>query len=221
MKKIKKSLFLFLTIIFILILIPNVKADNSSYCSYSRDGISFHIQNDNGRLSVAWSKSLNPGVEEIRIEGGGLPSFKNASGNFICARNLKTRKEKSSSGKTIIIIDESATTYIYATRISDKPISGVINIPSSDNGCQGVLGGLTKDLSNILKVMRIIAPILVALYTTYDYVASILSKDAEQMKKSNSKFIKRLILVVVLYLLPVIINLLLGIIDESYSTCIG
>lgn len=196
--------------------VQNVKAEE--YCPYSRNGIVFNIVNNNGSISVSWSKSLNPGIKDIILASNSSTKDKFFSdGKFKCPANLRT---KLSDGGTKLTIDATLVTGVYAIRSSKNPINGKIEIQGDKDGCEGVLGGVKKDLSNILKAMRILAPILVAIYTTYDYVTAILAKDAEKMKKSNSKFVKRLVLMVVLYLLPVIINLLLGIIDESYSTCI-
>lgn len=91
----------------------------------------------------------------------------------------------------------------------------------SEETCSGLLGESTmKDLSNIFKYMKILGPILVIAYSTYDYIVALVNKDPEEYKKVNKKLITRLILVVVLFFLPIILNLLLSFINDSYTTCI-
>ena len=91
----------------------------------------------------------------------------------------------------------------------------------SEETCSGLLGESTmEDLSNIFKYMKILGPILVIAYSTYDYIVALVNKDAEEYKKVNKKLITRLILVVVLFFLPIILNLLLSFINDSYTTCV-
>ena len=93
-----------------------------------------------------------------------------------------------------------------------------INI--SDVSCTGILGSFKYDLEGALKIMRFIAPIFVIVLGTYDYMGAIFSKDADLLKKANSRLTKRLILIVVLFFLPIILDIVLGIIDSSYVSCI-
>lgn len=91
----------------------------------------------------------------------------------------------------------------------------------SEETCSGLLGESTmEDLSNIFKYMKILGPILVIAYSTYDYIVALVNKDPEEYKKVNKKLITRLILIVVLFFLPIILNLLLSFINDSYTTCI-
>jgi len=84
--------------------------------------------------------------------------------------------------------------------------------------CAGVFGDFYDDLVGLLKIIRILAPLMVLLLGTYDYMTAIFSKDAELLKKSNSRLVKRLILMAILFFLPILLNLLLGIVNAS--TCI-
>lgn len=88
------------------------------------------------------------------------------------------------------------------------------------NDCSGVLAGLKPDLDNIFKAMKIIGPIIVFALTVYEYAMAIFSKDAEGLKKCNSRLTTRLILIAILVFLPTLINLLLGLLDPSYETCV-
>lgn len=93
------------------------------------------------------------------------------------------------------------------------------NSGDSDTDCN-VLGEFGKDLQSIFNVFKIVAPILTLVLSTYDFVVSITSKSAEGLQKSSKKFVTRLVLVVLLYLLPTLINLLLQL-TIGGSTCVG
>lgn len=88
--------------------------------------------------------------------------------------------------------------------------------------CRGLLGNkVMDDLEMILKYVRIFGPIIVVVYTTYDYIAAIVNKDADEYKKVNQKLITRLILVAALFFLPIMLNLLLSFINSAYTTCVS
>ena len=74
------------------------------------------------------------------------------------------------------------------------------NSGDSDTDCN-VLGEFGEDLQSIFNVFKIVAPILTLVLSTYDFVVSITSKAAEGLQKSSKKFVTRLVLVVLLYLL--------------------
>lgn len=92
------------------------------------------------------------------------------------------------------------------------------NSGDSDTDCN-VLGEFGEDLQSIFNVFKIVAPILTLVLSTYDFVVSITSKAAEGLQKSSKKFVTRLVLVVLLYLLPTLINLLLQL-TIGGSTCV-
>ena len=87
--------------------------------------------------------------------------------------------------------------------------------------CHGVLGGFRQDLEGALNIIRIVAPLMVLGLSAYDFLAAIFDKDAELLKKANSRLLRRLALVAILFFLPTMINIVLGIIDSSYITCVG
>lgn len=86
--------------------------------------------------------------------------------------------------------------------------------------CDSALGSFKEDLENIMKIIRIIGPILVIILSLWDYLSAIFMKDDDQLKKANGKLTKRLILAALLFLMPTLINLLLSMLNDSYISCI-
>lgn len=72
-------------------------------------------------------------------------------------------------------------------------------------------------LQRIFDMVKLIAPILVILFGSLDFGKAVISSDQEELKKAQSRFIKRCIAAVALFFLPTIINLLLEHIDAT--TC--
>ena len=122
----------------------------------------------------------------------------------------------------------------YANVVSGNNSNGNSSDPSnSGNGDKAstnttqntancrVLGGFKDDLQEIFKMVRIFAPLLTAVISIYEYLAALFMKNADELKKANSRLIKRLFLIAALWLLPTFLNLVLDLIDKGdYSACI-
>lgn len=89
-----------------------------------------------------------------------------------------------------------------------------------ETSCNGIFGDFQDDLFDILKIFEIIAPIIVAAFTVYEYLVAVINKDADALKKCNSRLVKRLILMAVLFLLPALVNVLLKLVGDNYGVCI-
>lgn len=71
---------------------------------------------------------------------------------------------------------------------------------------------------NILKWAKYIAPVLVIILSILDFIKAIAAQNDDDMKKAQGKFVKRLIVSALLFLLPLIINFMLmtfGIYDSN------
>ncbi|MDD2409384.1 MAG: hypothetical protein PHD03_01530 [Bacilli bacterium] len=104
----------------------------------------------------------------------------------------------------------------------DGNVSEIEENNSDDQVCEGLLGPtLKKDIEFILNVMKIIAPLLIVIFTIYELISAIVSKDDDALTKALGRLKTRIILVAILFFLPVLLNLLLGFIDNKYSTCLS
>lgn len=76
--------------------------------------------------------------------------------------------------------------------------------------CQGIFGSLTKEIQALFNIMKIAAPILILVLTTFDFVKATILQDKDESKVAFNKLIKRLLLAAILFFLPTLINLLLN-----------
>lgn len=90
----------------------------------------------------------------------------------------------------------------------------------ANNACKNkssVLGNVECEcstaylLQKLLNYIRIIAPTLVVILSSVDYAKAVIASDEEDMKKVNKKLVTRLVLCVVLFIIPSLIDLLLRI----------
>lgn len=84
----------------------------------------------------------------------------------------------------------------------------------------GAYNSLYYVLQDAFTLIKFAAPILVIVLSSMDYIKAITSHDAEGLKKANTKFIKRLVIGVLIFLLPFLLDLVFeafGLYD--LSTC--
>ena len=66
-------------------------------------------------------------------------------------------------------------------------------------------------LKMILNILKILIPIILIVLGTLDFVQAILAQDDSGIKKAQSKFVKRLIIAVIVFLIPSVLKVLLSI----------
>lgn len=92
--------------------------------------------------------------------------------------------------------------------------------------CDKLLGDEVIDFINeIMGWVRIAAPILLIGFGVLDFVKATFSGKEEDMKKNRERFIKRIVAAILLFLVPIFVNLLLELINKVWSwvnpdTCI-
>ena len=97
---------------------------------------------------------------------------------------------------------------------------------NADVNCDGIIGQDMLDfLEKIFGWIQIIAPIVVIILSGVDFAGAVLQDDKDALKKASNKFIKRLIIAVALFFIPIILNFLLNVFNEvtnaGSSTCVG
>ncbi len=99
-------------------------------------------------------------------------------------------------------------------------------MPVDPENCSDLLGeDVISFINEIMKWIRIIVPILLMALGVLDFTKATFSKSEEDMKKSREKFIKRIVAAVLVFLVPVFVNLLLELANSVWSwinpeTCI-
>lgn len=78
----------------------------------------------------------------------------------------------------------------------------------SDNGCK-IFGSAEKYIRMAYKFLKYAIPVLIIIFSVFDFLGVVFSGESEKMEKAKSKFIKRLIIGVIILLLPSIIEFIL------------
>ena len=78
--------------------------------------------------------------------------------------------------------------------------------------CEELIGDELKGyIQQIVNIIKIVVPILLIVFGTIDFGKAIFVNDEGEMKKSQTKFIKRLIIAVAFFLVPTLLTLILNI----------
>ena len=85
--------------------------------------------------------------------------------------------------------------------------------------CKSLLGeGLINKINSYVNIVKIAIPIILIGFGVADFSKAVFAGDDEQMKSSQKKFIKRIGIAVVIFLVPTFINLLLGLANKVWTT---
>lgn len=142
-------------------------------------------------------------------DGGGFPKevymceLKNSIGSGRYDMKLYVNKPESAAQ------GECQKSRFLSVSIEEGFASGRAESYKAEPDCEGIFGGLTKEIQSIFNVFKIAAPILILVLSIIDFVRATIQQDKDEMKVAFSKLIKRLILAVILFLLPVILGLVL------------
>jgi len=93
------------------------------------------------------------------------------------------------------------------------------NIGTATTDCKS-LGLFKDDLNMIFKIIKIVAPILVIVFSVYDFIKAAAGKVEGEMKKAFSKLLKRMIFAIILFFLPTVLNYFLGLAIPGFEGCI-
>ncbi len=81
-------------------------------------------------------------------------------------------------------------------------------------------GTVLKDLQNVFDFVKIIVPLLIIGLSTYDFIKAVTAKDDKGLKKAFQILLKRFVYAIILFFLPVLINLLLELVAVNSNVCI-
>ena len=80
-------------------------------------------------------------------------------------------------------------------------------------GCEVIPEEIRKWIMDTLNLVKYVCLALVIILGVIDFIKAAASGEAEQVKKSGNSFLKRIVAVIILFLLPVIVELILNLIE--------
>lgn len=96
--------------------------------------------------------------------------------------------------------------------------AGWYNKENEYNNCESLIGDkITATINDILLYVRILIPLLLIGLGVADFVKAMISPDETAMKKAQNKFLKRLIIAAVIFLIPSLVNLLFDLVNGVWA----
>lgn len=84
--------------------------------------------------------------------------------------------------------------------------------------CESLLGeDLIKKIDSYLNIFKIAIPIVLIMFGIIDYVKVVFSGTDDEMKKAQKDFLKRIFIAILIYLTPIVVNLILTIANQVWS----
>lgn len=82
----------------------------------------------------------------------------------------------------------------------------------------GVVAEITRPASHII---LIVAPILLLIMGTIDFLGAVTANDEKEIKKAVNTFIKRLVICIIIMILPVLVNVVISFTNfNDLSSCL-
>lgn len=96
----------------------------------------------------------------------------------------------------------------------------ILGMFTSFTDCKSILGDdLTKVLKEIYSIVQIAIPILVILLCTVDIVKAVAAQDEKDMQAAQARAIKRVIIGMAIFFVPLILDILLDLAGVASGTC--
>ena len=163
---------------------------NESICSDAFETSISSIKID----SVVKNKDNEDVTFELKNDGG-----------FSCSKFSRDKVQVTKSGNNYIIKlkeEKQTETKIDKNKDSDMDLSGCI----IDDSTQSIIDW-------IMNLVRLGGVILLVVLGMLDFIKAAASGEQEEMKKSKSKFVKRLIACVGSFFVPIIVDILVGLVN--------
>jgi len=249
----KMSLFIFIFIVSSIVFMPDV--DAAASCTYGN----YTVTRAGGTISVKNSRYLS---REIVVENVALDDIKpDGEDNYICCHETlfvdsRYIEEKEFEGERDYV-SFNPNTYSAAVGVRKSSSSSNARFgdcdadntntndgsdtPDGENTTSGGEKLTCKDfeiadnvnlVNGLFGLLMIAGPILLIIFGSVDFVKATLASDEQALHKAGINFMKRAIATVLLFLLPLILNIIFAIafnagvfgsidVTEKPTTCIG
>ena len=222
-------------------------ADQISLYYNDVDNYFYDVSCENFDLSTLENKLINDFNKNF-LNGNNLPSFIENNDTFQELNQKQADKIKKYVNKCKDSItnnqeldDESKKSALQKFDYSDEDISEMLESvnykmknydkldykKASEINCEALLGSVTNPdepayyISMAFNIIKYLSTLILIVFTIVDYIKAVVSKDDEELSKTNTRFVKRFIFAIIIFVLPSLIIMVLewgGLINDP-SIC--
>ena len=84
-------------------------------------------------------------------------------------------------------------------------------------GCELIPTKIMEYINEAMSIIRIAVPALLVGLIIFDFASALFASSEEKMKKAQGKVIKRIIIAIIIFFVPALINLVLNIVNDVWS----
>lgn len=201
-----------------------------NYCKYTVSKDKSNVDSEAAEESVRPSVELYYNNESFKFNGTAQFTIEDIlqSKNGACPQYLYSyysntgekfwiKNSGKSSNRTYVLTDNQY--------LNNSGGNGGESPETPDNPCELFDSETMEIIEKIMNTVRIIVPILLIILGMSDFFKATFSNKEEDMKKDRDRFIKRIIAAIVVFLVPVFVNLVLTLANNVWSdinpdTCI-
>ncbi len=156
-----------------------------------------HQAEEQGKSTAALYKQVNDEIDKLEVYCHGV--LKSLDWSSQCVKDC-TQMEKA---------------------IADAKVANHINSIQGDSNSCNISERLAAWLIRIVSWVRYIVPVAIIILTILDFIKAIAADNEDEIKKVSGKFAKRLIVALIIFLLPLLLEFILGIFGQStYQYCL-
>lgn len=148
--------------------------------------------------------------------------------SFLCPKYIYFKAGTTSNGRIKVTITGSGDNGDTNHSGVESNVEGDKRKPSEDTSisisdgtvdCSIFENGFGQFLMEAYKLIKFAVPILIIAFAIVDFVKAMASQDEAEVKKSANKLVKRLVIGVLIFVLPTIIEYVLSLAGIDYGTC--
>lgn len=104
-----------------------------------------------------------------------------------------------------------------AATCTNCPESGFDDIfNSSEFDCESLIGEeMISFINKGMNIIKLIVPLLLIVFGVFDFVKAIFASNDDEIKKAQKSFIKRLIIAVIIFFSPILVNFIIDMTNEA------
>ncbi len=142
------------------------------------------------------------------------------------SRVHETEQYLSSLCQSVFKVRDYSDVCVQACLKLEKDISEIkeshgINSANGDSNSCNISERLAAWLIRIVSWIRYIVPVVIIILTILDFIKAIAADNEDEIKKVSGKFAKRLIVALIIFLLPLLLEFILGIFgQDTYQYCL-
>lgn len=91
----------------------------------------------------------------------------------------------------------------------------LLQVLANVNDVCGGLGPIVSIIKKVVSIFHIVIPIILIAYGTLDLGKAVMASDDKQVKEAQGKLIKRCVYAVVIFLIPYLVSLVMGLVDAA------